>query len=216
MVTISHLVKKLVDDRPLLAEGMEEGIISFGSLAEKIQPEIEKELGKKVKLSAIVMALRRHFETLQKTQKPKFDFHSEIIMKTNLCDIAVVKSPTVFKKIENIHKLIDFQRGDTLNIIHGNNEISIVTNEKHRESLLKELKQEKIINKESNLVALSLSFTKEFFNTPGIISTIVRKLSWENVNIYEIVSTLTELTFIISKKDSTKAYNRLQKLVEQP
>jgi aspartokinase len=50
-------------------------------------------------------------------------------------------------------------------------------------------------------------------HTPGIISTATRKLNWENVNIYELISTLTELTFIVNKKDSAKGYSALQRLV---
>ena len=37
--------------------------------------------------------------------------------------------------------------------------------------------------------------------------------AWEKINIFEIVSTMTELTFILSKKDSMKAYNALQELM---
>ena len=40
-------------------------LISHGNLAEQLKPGIEKELGKKVKESAIVMALRRYQEDLQ-------------------------------------------------------------------------------------------------------------------------------------------------------
>ena len=70
------------------------------------------------------------------------------------------------------------------------------------------------MNKESNLVALTIRFgSSEFFNTPGVVFTIIRKLSWENINIYEIVSTMTELTLILDKKNSMKAYESLQGLM---
>jgi aspartokinase len=214
MVTISHLVEKMINSRPLLYQAIEQDIVSFGNLAAQLEIDIGKELGKEVKRSAIVMALRRYAEKIQtKSIIPKFDFHSEINMKTNLCDIAIRKSPDLFLKLEKIYKVVDYGKGDTLNIIHGNYEVSIVTNMKHLPTIKKELTGEKIIKVELDLVGLSLNFSEKFLYTPGVIATVVRKLTWEDINIYELISTFTELTFIISKKDSTKGYNALQSLV---
>ena len=80
---------------------------------------------------------------------------------------------------------------------------------------MKFLKGEKIINKESNLVALTMRFADDFIHTPGVIFTIIRKLAWENINIFEVVSTLSEMTLILRKADSIKAYEALQRLVEK-
>ena len=214
MPTISHLVGKIVSSRPILHEAVEQGIVSYGNLAEKLVPEIEEELNKKIKHSAVVMALRRYAENIQKNYAaPKFDYNSEIIMKTNLVDISIRKSPALFSKLKKIYSLVNYEKGDVLNVIHGNYEVSIVSNMRYLEKIKKEIKGEKILNVEKDLVSLSLNFSGDFMHTPGVISTAARKLNWENVNIYELVSTLTELTFIVSKKDSAKGYNALQRLV---
>jgi len=218
MVTVSHLVKKAVNENTFLLEAMGKELISYGNLAEQWKPEIEKELDKKVKDSAIVMALRRYSEELKKFSKPptKFDFQGEIIMRTNIIDFNVIKSKSLLDRIKNLYNLVNFERGDTLNIILGNNEVSIIINEKYKDKLSEFLKSEKILNKEIDLVALTISFSsKDFITTPSVIFTAVRKLAWEQINIYEIVSTMTELTFILNKKDSMKAYTLLQDLVSK-
>jgi len=216
MVTISHLVKNIIQKKPLMQEAIIQNIVSYALLAEKLKPEIEKELEKKIKLSAIVMALRRHSEELISKNRPiKFDFSSEIIMKTNICDIVVTKSFTVLPKLNKIQSLVSYEKGDTLNMIHGTTEISIITNQKYKEKILKLLINEKLINVEENLVSLSLRFSKEFFYTPGVLSSILRKLAWEGVNIFEIVSTFTELTVITGKKDAVKGYNALDNMMEK-
>jgi len=215
MVTISHLVKKSIRENPNLLEGMSKGLISHANLAEQLKPEIEKELGKKVKESAIVMSLRRYSEELDNFDKKlkKFKFNGEIIMRTNMIDINVIKSDSLLNKIKNLYSMVNFEKGDTLNIISGNNEIAIITNEKYENKLTNFLKGEKIGKKDSGLVALTIIFSsKEFFDTPGVVFTAVRKLAWENINIFEIVSTMTELTFILSKKDSMKSYTVLHEL----
>ena len=217
MVTTSHLVKKLLENKPFLLEGLAKGIISHGNLAEDLKPKIEKELGKKVEDAAIIMALRRYSEELSKKYpvSKKFNFSGEIMIKTNVCDFNVIKTPNLLTKIKSLYNLVDLERGDFLNIIAGNNEVSIVINEKHKDKIIKFLKGEKIINKEFDLVALTIIFSKGFIHIPGIIFQAVRKLAWENTNIFEIISTMTELTFIISKKDSMKAYDVLQELVSK-
>jgi aspartokinase len=215
MVTVSHLVKKYVSENPFLLEAMSKELISHGNLAEQLTPEIERELQKKVKESAIIMALRRYEDELQSydDKLKKFSFKGEIIMRTNIIDFNAVKSDHLLNKIKNIYNLVEFEKGDTLNIILGNNEVSIVTNEKYKKKLTDFLKGEKILSREYDLVTLSIIFdAKDFMHTPGVIFTSVRKLAWENINILEIISTKTELTFIIHKKDSMKAYSVLQEI----
>ena len=215
MVTVAHLVKKHVRENTFLLEAMSREIISFANLAEKLKPEIEKELGKKVKEAAIVMALRRYSEELDSFDtKVTKKWQGEIVMRTNVIDFNVVKSPSLLSKLKQLYAIVDYDRGDTFNVILGNNEISIITNEKYENKIQQFLKGEKLLSKKADLVAVTLIFfDKTFFNTPGFIFTAVRKLAWEHVNIYEVVSTMTELTFILSKKDSMKAYNVLQEVV---
>jgi aspartokinase len=214
MVTVSHLVQKVVNDRVFIQEAMYNKIISYGSLAKQLKPEIEEELGREVKTHAIVMALRRYAETLkERPKKISFDYSSEIILKTDVCDISVLRSPTLFIKLKKLYDVVQFEKGDILNIIHGRSEVSIVTNERYREQLLTFLKDEKILNVEKNLVSVTLTYSKEFLYTPGVIFTVVRNIAWENINIFEVVSTNTELTFILAKKDAMRGYTVLEQLV---
>jgi aspartokinase len=53
-------------------------------------------------------------------------------------------------------------------------------------------------------------FTGDFLQTPGIVYEAVRHLAWEQINVIEIVSTMNELTFVIKREDSMKAFDVLQ------
>ena len=218
MPTVSHIVKKIVSEQPFVEEALGNGIISIANLAENMMPRVEKEFGSKVKQAAVVMAIRRYAEEIAGHRKKtkSFNYAGEIIMKSNICDFTVIKSNTLLAKLKNIHNLVNFERGDTLNVIVGNNQVSVIINEKYMKKLEKFLSGEKILNKENGLVSLTIIFTSDdFLHTPGIIFDIVRKLAWEGINIYEIVSTMTELSFILSKDDSMKAYEVLQEIVSR-
>lgn len=217
MVTVSLLVNKWIRESPLFQEAIKNKIVSYTALANRIKPEIEAELGARVKASAIIMALRRIEERLEEEAKPRKPilYSSELLLKTNICDICLVRSPSFLRNLSKLYGLIDFEKGDILNIIHGSHEISIITNEKYKKKLMAFLVGEKILNVEENLVAISLTYPKEFFYTPGIIFEVTRKLSWEGVNILEVVSTMSELTFILAEKDGMKGYNVLREFIKR-
>ena len=214
MVTVSMTVKKIVENKPLLFEAMSEGIVSFANLAEQLQPEIEREMRESVNAPAIVMALRRYSDQMQakSTVKKPFKFNSEINMKTGLCDITFVKTPSLLSKLGKVHCLVESERGETLNIIQGNYEVTIVISEKYQKKLLLLLKLEKVTNIENDLVSLTMSFPKEFLYSPGVLSLVTRKIAWEGINVYENISTMTELIYVVKSVDASRAFEVLQRL----
>jgi aspartokinase len=216
MVTIAQITNRIIQDRPILQELLLEEVVNYSNLAEKIQPKIELELGREARRAAIIMALRRHAERLQERTiiKNPFKFNPEIVLKTNLCDVSIVKTHSALDKISEIYKIVDYNKGETLNIIQGNYEITFVISQKYLKTLKHILRKEKILNIEKDLVSLTLELTNEFLYTPGILSLATRKLAWENINIFENISTMTELIFIIAEKDAVRAYNSFQALLK--
>jgi hypothetical protein len=215
MPTVSAAIKEIVDSKPMMYEAISQGIVNYANLAESLRPEIELMVGGKVESPAIVMALRRYAERMRPTEEKKlpFSYKSEIVMKTGLMDITIVKTPSLLSKLKKMYDLIDHDKGDTLNIIQGNYEITAVINDKYKKEVLELLKEEKILNQEKDLVSFTMSFSKGFYYSPGIIARVTRTLAWENINIFEIISTMTELIFILSHKDAMRAYKALQLLV---
>ena len=215
MVTISHLVHKFVDEKIYLQEAIGNGIASYGSVAKKLKPEIEKELKKEVAHYAIVAALRRYAEKLDvRFRDIKFDPNSsEVNLKTNIIDIGVMKTPCLFDKLKRIYDVIQFEKGDILHIIYGRNTVSIITNERYKKQICVFLQSEKIFNIEENLVALSFSIDKRLVDTPGVLFQIIRNFAWESINIMEVISIDLEMTFIVKENDAVTGYKALQKLV---
>jgi len=216
MSSVSGEVKVLLENKPFLLEALGRGILSLGNLAEVFKPEIEKNLKKEVKNSAIVMALRRYGEDIKDHMdiKEHASVSGEIIMKTNICDFNVRKSPSLLAKIKDLYALVSIERGDFLNITVGNNEISVSVSERYYKQIESFLNTEVVYNKQKGLVSLTVIFSGDFLNTPGIIFQVIRRLVWENINLLEIVSTMTELTIVIDKNHSFKAYEVLQRFLE--
>ena len=212
MVTISNLTKKYLQEKPFIHEALEKDLINIMALAEMLRPEIEKELGK-VKTSAISMAIRRYMDDSRKEHytKVRLTNKSEILIKSDLFEISLEKTPTASKKMMRLFEAVDFSQGDTLNIIQGNYEILIVGNDRYRKEFQRILKEEVIKSVRTKIASLSIRIPAKCHDTPGFYYTITKVLAMENIPIIDIVNTESEATFILDDSDIAKAYNILKR-----
>lgn len=215
--SISNCVKLVINRSPFINEMLIQDVISYSNLSRFIQEKVESLYGEEVNLSAIVMAVRRYAVELKKEQGPKekskLDY--EISMKTNIYDINFVRSESFVSKLSDLYAEVLPQKGDFLNISVGSHEISLAVSDKYRQAVEKLTSGEEILHKKDNMVALTISFSGDFLQTPGILYMATRKLAWENINLTEIVSTMNELTFVIEKEDSLRAYEVLQSFFDE-
>ncbi|MBT7715757.1 MAG: hypothetical protein HN745_28850 [Deltaproteobacteria bacterium] len=216
-MNVSKIVKGLIWEQPFLLEALNRGIIHFGNLAAELKPKVESELEKTVTESSIVMALRRYAEEVKGRIEiiPSLQLDCEVTMKTGICDFNIIKTNTLLQRLKSFYELVDLGRGDFLNITIGNREISIAISQKYGDKIENLLKSETILHKQEDLVALTIVFNSDFFHTPGITYQVLQSLAWKNVNLLEIISTLTELTIVIEKKDSIKSYTVLHELIDK-
>jgi aspartokinase len=212
MESVSNSVKRIIDRTPFLYEMLIQGILSYSNYAASIQDVVEKLHGKPVKSAAIVMAVRRYGEELKKKEKEhkSSPLQYEIVMKTNIYDINMVRTDSVLEKLKDLFSLVNPSSGDFLNISVGSHEISLSISEKYLEQVMPLISNEIILHQKGDLVALSLVFSGDFMSTPGIVYEAVRKLAWEEINVNEIISTMNELTFVIRREDSMAAFSVLQ------
>ena len=215
MVTISHVVQDILNKHVFLQEAINHGIVSYNKLADNLKPEIEKELGKKVKHNAVVMALRRYTEKFEKKQnKPSLTYFRETLLKTDVCYIIIEESATALNKIQGLYNKLEFKHGKIFNIVHGNYEIVLITNHSNKQKVMNELSDENVLGVVEDLVVVSLMYSKDYLFTPGVMYNVLRFLAWENINVLSITLTRSELNLVVSRKDTMRCYNTLEKLVK--
>lgn len=217
MVTISHLVKGIVEKKPFLEEALNRGIINYGALADVLLPEIEKELKKKVKHSAVMMALRRYSETAGKKllDKAKFEEDTDISMRSGLVEVTIVKTPGYADVVKKFYDFVDTRNGDFISVIQGVHEISVITNKKHEKDVLRCVKKADVKDVNRELSSLTINIPENSTETVGLFYVITRALSWENLPIVEIISTWTEMTYIFNTDDASKAFTVIKKLIDE-
>lgn len=218
--SVSSIVKRLINSSPFISEMLIEEVISFSNLAQYLKPKVEELYTGPVTLPSIVMAIRRYAEELKKEnhlkEKGRKKIEYELSMKSNIYDVNITFSRTFISKLPQLYSLVRQEAGDFINVSVGEREIVIVVSDKYKNYLDELTKKENITQQEKDMVAVSIFFKDEtFLETPGVTYLATRKLAWENINIYEIVSTLKGLTFIIKKEDSIRAYALLQAFLDE-
>jgi aspartokinase len=218
MVTIAHIVEKKINERPFIEEALARGIINNAALAEEMIPEIEKELKKKAKFSAVNMAIRRLSEKLSKSfvAKAKFDSSSNISIRSGLIAFSIHKGTQIQDSLKKIYDLININSGDFLTITQGLNEIFIITNKKYEKEILEIIPKRYHKNLYKELASITIHIPESSVEVPGLFYLATRELLWDNINILDIISTVTEMTFIVKENDTSQAFEALNKMLNKP
>ena len=73
-------------------------------------------------------------------------------------------------------------------------------------------RNEILLEKQENLSSITVKLPKDNVNVPGIYYFIFQRLSWEGINIYEVISTTNEFTILINDDQVDKAFTVIKNL----
>lgn len=216
MKTISSIVEEYIKTKPFLSSALSQGIINLTSLSRLIKPEIEHQLGKEVKNGAIVMALKRlsselEFRVTHRVLKFVRNI-GEITVRSSLNDYTFKVSETLLKAQANFMSEIEGLNTVFYTSSRGVNESNIVVSSEVAELVASAFKNEILLEKQENLSSITVKLPKDNVNVPGIYYFIFQRLSWEGVNIYEVISTTNEFTILVNDEQIDKAFTVIKNL----
>jgi len=218
MPTIAHVVNKIVRSHPALEQFIELDLISFHRLARYLKPQIEAELAKEVDSGAIVMALSRMRDRMGGRRAEQLRSPSlgklQVSLRSDALQIDIKKGHRTAQKLQDVQKIAAAHPDEILSITQSVNEVTIISSAALEAQFLEALKGERVLNTEKGLSLLILKFGEETLYQPGFFDRVLREMSWENINIYEIVSTLTELIIVLKDEDAPKAYRTIRSLAK--
>ena len=216
MKTIASVVEQYIKTKPYLSTAMTQGIINLTSLARQIQPEIEETLQKPARSGAIVMALKRISDNLEFLSTHKIvkvlKGIGDITVRSNLVDFSFKISETLL----NAQAQFLNEVNDNPNIFYtssrGVTESNIIVSSNAATQLENYFQSERLIEKTEDLSSISIKLPTENVTIPGIYYFIFQRLSWEGVNIYEVISTSNEFTIIVGEDQVNTAFKAIKEL----
>ena len=216
MRTIASEVTNYIKTKPFLSTALSQGIINLTSLAREIKPNIEKGLRKPAKSGAIVMALKRISDSLEFISTHKIigilKNLGDITVRSSLVDYSFLISESLLlsqgKLLSKIENLKDVFYTSSRGVAESN--IIVSKNIAH---FVDELFQKEICNgKTGNLSSITVKLPNENVTIPGIYYFIFQRLSWEGVNINEVISTSNEITILMDETQVNIAFEVIKDL----
>lgn len=210
MTSITKEIWTAIEQDVVVRRALEKEIVSQKNLA--------VHLIKKHKLNtssdAVVSAIRRYkeerplekkYETARKVVSESLD----VRITSNIVSIAVEKSKEIQLVLPKIFNVINYEKGEILLIIQGEQAIKLMMNEKNKAKVLDILPKKSVINIEENIAEINIKLTDEAVETPGIISLLSTELMMHDINILELMSCVPEMLFFVKQKDVVKSYEIL-------
>lgn len=211
MITIGELVKEYIRNHPFIEDAMGEDLINYSSLARQIRPKIEKELMKRVEVSAVGMALRRAALELKKRRitypiiRPE-----EVVVRSGIIEYTFTKSRTIASTVATFLQAIARENTYFSTVTQGVFEVAVIVSSQYEQKVKELFKKEMITSRQIHVSAITLRLPANNVAVPGVYYRFLQKLAWENINIIDIVSTLTEFTVLLSEQEVDRAFTLLK------
>ncbi len=214
--TISGAVEDYIKGKPFLISALTQGIINLTSLSREMKPEIELSLKREVRNGAIVMALKRlseglEFRTTHKIIRILKDI-GEITVRSSLVDYNYKVTDTLLSNQALLMSSIYKNKDDFYTSSRGVNECNIVVSSNLSKEVESFLKDEECLSKQGELSSITLKLPTENVSIPGIYYFVFQRLSWEGVNIYEVISTSNEFTILVNEDQVDRAFKVIKNL----
>ena len=216
MKTIASCVEDIISTQPYIEEALHQEIINYSALANVLQTKVSKKLKKQVKTGAIMMALRRYNQSsiINHTFQLKKVFSNlgDIIVRSDLSDFTFKNSNTLINCHTKVLDCIDSKNHIFYTFTQGVFESNIIISSIESYNVLDNFRNETQIGFQENLSAISISLPKENSKVVGLYYHIFKKLAWEGVTIYEVISTTNEFTIVVENHIVDKAFSVIKNL----
>lgn len=216
MKTIASTVAEYIKTKPYLSSALSDGIINLTSLARTIQKDIEERTKKPVKSGAIVMALKRIKDTADFVQTKQIikvlRNLGAITVRSALVDYSFLISETLLIAQSNLLKSIEDKKEVFYTSSRGVSESNIIVSQNIAPLVDQLFKSETCFSKTENLSSITLKLPSENVTIPGIYYFIFQRLSWEGVNINEVISTSNEFTILMHEDQVDTAFSVIKNL----
>tara|TARA_R110001583_G_scaffold15501_2_gene63836 strand:+ start:18066 stop:18725 length:660 start_codon:yes stop_codon:yes gene_type:complete len=216
MKTIATCVEEILVSQPFLEDALTRNILNYSALSEELRDQISKMLRKPVKSGAIMMALRRYSPPKEMANKIKLNKVlqnlGDITVRSNLSDYTFKNSNSLIhghlKMLEVLkedpHIFYTFTRG-----VHESN-ILITTTLKTQ--IEESYKNEICTTVKDSLSAITIGLPKENTKIAGLYYQFFKRLAWEGISLYEVVSTTNEFTILVEDENVDKAFSAIKGL----
>ena len=136
----------------------------------------------------------------------------DITVRSNLTDYNFKVSESLMIKQAEVLKNLKNTNNNFYSSSRGVDECNIVVSESLRTLVEENFQGETLIKKTDKLSAISFKLPQENVSVPGIYYYVFQKLSWDGINISQVISTSNEFTILVSEGEVDNAFSVINSL----
>lgn len=214
MLKVTDIVKDILFSSEPELTILSRRLLNLSAYAKRIQPEVERRTRKPVQIGTIVVALSRISQELTQEDPllPEIKLYG-IAVKSNLAEVAFNKTPSNKLRAQKLILDKELSQADFLTVTYGASEISVFAPMALLPALSKTFKPEKPKLMLDNLAALTVQFGDHYIDTPNMYFALLRAVAVKRLNIVELISTYTELTFLVRQADLNELFQVMNSLI---
>ncbi|MCL5126988.1 MULTISPECIES: hypothetical protein [unclassified Algibacter] len=216
MKTVSNCVEDILISQPYLEEALSRNIINFSALALELTEPISQMLKKEVKAGAIMMALRRYNPPITLTNSVKMkrviQNLGDITVRSNLTDFTVKNSGTLINNHAKILARINQESKLFYTFTRGIHESNIIISSSLNDFIKDALKLESFIAVQEGLSAISINLPQDNSKIAGLYYHFFKRLAWEGIVLYEVISTTNEFTILVEDEYVDQAFAAIKRV----
>lgn len=209
MISIKKCIESIISDNLFLEDALYNDYLNLSSFALYIYPRIKQMTKKEVTIWSIKIALSRISKEQKKIIQYNRIYPNNIFVKKNISLISLNNSKDSHNIIKDIQSLNIWEDKNYFWVIQWITEIDIIYSQNLKLWIENLINNNKVKLRINNLWIIWIHLDKELLNTIWIIYNLSKKLTFYNINIINILSTYTEIAFIIDEKDLKKAFEIL-------
>ena len=216
MKTIATCVEEILVSQPFLEDALTRNILNYSALSEELRDEISKMLRKPVKAGAIMMALRRYSPPKEMANKIKLNKVlqnlGDITVRSDLSDYTFKNSNTLIKGHLKMLEVLKQDSHVFYTFTRGVHESNVIVTTALKNQIEESYKNEVCTTVQDHLSAITIGLPKENTKIAGLYYQFFKRLAWEGISLYEVVSTTNEFTILVEDENVDKAFSAIKSL----
>jgi hypothetical protein len=217
MLKTQHIVQDILFASQPELTALSRGVLNMSAYAKRIQHEVERRARKPVQVGTIVVALSRLAAEIEEEDPllPEVRLDS-LAVKSSLVEVTFSKTAENKARATKLYNDKQFANADFMTVTYGVGEISLFAPMPMLGVILQAFKPEKPKLCLPDLAALTVQFGTKYIDTPNIYFVLLESLAVRKINIVELISTYTELTFLVRQADLNELFVLMNSLMRQP
>jgi hypothetical protein len=207
--TVVSRVYDALDEDIYLRNAIRLGIANLSAVSEKLKEEAVPDASRE----AVRAAVRRYVSEMTEEDSDgglaKLLANTEFSLKSNISVVQAYQDRRTMVRLEELLK----KMGKEFNIISSGNAITVITSDDGAQEVMRAVGKEGLIGYRRGLHAIYLISGKEIKTTKGFVAFIATLFLRKEINLIEFYSCYTDTVLIVSREDSLKAYELLDRVL---